>query len=131
MVEIEEGDIQTRLEEYNRMADPMIRRASYDFCFGYFQTHRHHLTDNMELSCLHLWSYLASWGMMRNSKLETECSMKVLEEVIKYLEGLTRKDWCWDVEDYCDESARTRIVGIYDDICERVEGIKIREKKQK
>lgn len=42
------------------------RERSWDFCFNYFQSS---LTPsrNLELSCLQLGYYLASWGMLRGS----------------------------------------------------------------
>lgn len=46
------------------------RYASYDICYSYFKSNSKQLTgDNLQMSCLQLWSYLASWGMLRNSNL--------------------------------------------------------------
>lgn len=107
---------------------PEQRYASYDFCYGYFQTHSGVLTTNMELSCLQLWSYLASWGMLRGSgKLLNECSMKVLSDIIIYLDSLPNNDWRLDVNDYSNETRRKRILNIYDDIATRIGNIKVGE----
>ena len=105
---------------------PEIRGASYDFCYGYFQAHCHELSKNIELSCLHLWSYLASWGMLRGSgKLISNCSMKVLTDVIMYLDSLHDSDWILDVDDYSDEDKRNRIIEIYNDISSKIRSIKV------
>lgn len=107
------------------------RYASYDFCYGYFQTHRHHLTENMELSCLHLWAYLASWGMLRGSSLLLkECSMKVLSGVIRYLDGLPEEVWYLDVPDYKSIRVRKKISQIYLAIQAKIKDIKL-DKKDK
>lgn len=116
------------IDEFHRDTSAKQRYASYDFCYGYFQTHRHHLAENMELSCLHLWSYLASWGMLRgSSKLLQECSMKSLSEVINYIDRLPEKIWNIDVPDYTSEEILDKIVKIYSDLQERVAGIKFEE----
>ncbi|MBQ7209750.1 MAG: hypothetical protein IJS05_02500 [Paludibacteraceae bacterium] len=105
---------------------PEGRAASYDFCYGYFQAHCHELSKNIELSCLHLWSYLASWGMLRGSgKLISNCSMKVLTDVIMYLDSLHDSDWILDVDDYSDEDKRDRIIEIYNDLSSKIRSIKV------
>lgn len=105
---------------------PEIRGASYDFCYGYFQAHCHELSKNIELSCLNLWSYLASWGMLRGSgKLISNCSMKVLTDVIMYLDSLHDSDWILDVDDYSDEDKRNRIIEIYNDLSSKIRSIKV------
>ncbi len=44
------------------------RYATFDLCYGYFNSNRKNLIDNnLEKSCYVLWSYLASWGMLRGS----------------------------------------------------------------
>ena len=60
-----------------------LRDASYDFCFLYFQTHRGILGGkNLECSCMHLWSYLASWGMLRGSSELLQRSPAALKNLI-------------------------------------------------
>lgn len=120
------NDVKTLLGNFLSRVTPNERYASYDYCFRYFQTNRHQLSQNMEISCLHLWSYLASWGMLRgSSKLLTECSMKVLSDVIKYLDSLPDEDWDLDVKDYADECKCSRILGIYNKITSLIEQIQI------
>ena len=107
------------------------RDASFDFCFLYFQTHRHLIKQNMELSCLHLWSYLASWGMLRNSKL-LQCSMKSLSGVIEYLAKLDNTDWELDLglnESLPDEGKMNRIIEIFQQLSGCIENILINNSK--
>lgn len=60
------------------------RYLSFDYCYDYFQKNSTSLTgDNMEKSCMVLWSYLASWGMLRGSSaLLQKGNYKVLEDTI-------------------------------------------------
>jgi hypothetical protein len=51
---------------------PDARYTSFDYCFNYFQPFRDQdrtkeiaARANMQVSCLHLGFYLASWGMFR------------------------------------------------------------------
>jgi hypothetical protein len=67
-------DINDNLDAFLCRRSPAARYASFDYCFNYFQEARdnHETTrlahdDRLELSCLHLGFYLASWGMMRGS----------------------------------------------------------------
>jgi hypothetical protein len=67
-------DIKGNLDAFLRRRSPAARYASFDYCFNYFQDARDAQEsvglasgDRLELSCLHLGFYLASWGMMRAS----------------------------------------------------------------
>ena len=119
-------NLKSELDGIQANQTPEQRDASFDFCYGYFQTHRHQLTDNMQLSCLHLWSYLGSWGMLRgNGKLVTECSMKVFADVITYIETLNDSDWSLDLPDYADAAKRNRIIEIYNRLTDIIAKIKV------
>lgn len=119
-----------------RLSDPRCRFASYDLCYGYFQTHRGKLTGvNMEKSCLHLWSYLASWGMLRgSSKLLSDCSMKVMEDVVNYLSTLKNPD-DWELDlglnaaGAPDPVKSKRIIEIYKDLSEILGDISVNDVK--
>lgn len=63
------------------------RYDSFDYCYGYFQTNQSNLTSNMEQSCMALWSYLASWGMLRGSSiLLQKGNYKALEDTITVIQ---------------------------------------------
>lgn len=118
-----------------RLSDPRCRFASFDLCYGYFQTHRGSLTIDMERSCLHLWSYLASWGMLRgSSKLLSDCSMKVMEDVVNYLSTLKNPD-DWELDLGLDASGAPdlvkskRIIEIYKDLSKIIGDISVNSVK--
>lgn len=106
MLPIREGDIARAADLYMR---PEVDRAvgdrrerSWDFCFTHFQRHPRP-TEAMELSCLHLGYYLASWGMLRGSSylfrttnvLHYERAVEVIERYNPRLRG-------FDVDRYRD-----------------------------
>ncbi|WP_166353498.1 hypothetical protein [Phytoactinopolyspora limicola] len=70
MKEVTKGQIAAGVEAYLRedveLSASRRRERSWDFCFNHFQEHSDP-TKVMELSCLHLGYYLASWGMLRGS----------------------------------------------------------------
>ena len=85
---------------------PTGREASFDFCFNYFQSFRTKnnieaiaATENIQLSCLHLGFYLASWGMLRNSPLQQKSS-KHYQQLIENLVQFDRTIWDIDIPDY-------------------------------
>lgn len=79
--------------------DPTERNVSFDHCFNYFQSYReagitHELASsaNVQLSCLHLGFYLASWGMLRNSKLMQK-NAKYLVPVVEVIATADASLW--------------------------------------
>src|ERR1700733_4094512 len=85
----EPRDIASNLERYLTEREPTARYASFDYCYNYFQMYREQAdvsavaaTANIELSCLHLGFYLASWGMLRGSTDLLKRSIKHLEPVV-------------------------------------------------
>jgi len=78
-----QDQIETNLAAYLGKRDPRSRYASFDYCFNYFQKYREQdrlgdLLDGeaLQLSCLHLGFYLASWGMLR-------CSTELLQRSVR------------------------------------------------
>lgn len=62
------------------------RERSWDFCFNYFQSHPRP-TEAMEMSCLQLGYYLASWGMLRGSSfLFGETNVRHYQRTIEVIE---------------------------------------------
>ena len=124
-------DIEQALSQFHMKVSSNRRDASYDFCYGYFQAQRHHLAENMELSCLHLWAYLASWGMLRGSSLLLkECSMKVLSGVVEYLDSLHEEMWHLDVQDYKSARVKHKISEIFIKLQERIKDIELDNSKK-
>jgi len=71
----------------------------------------------MEKSCLVLYSYLANWGMMRNSFLMKEVNHKHLEQTVRYIAESDPSLWKIDVNNYTDANIE-RIVTTYNEIKE-------------
>lgn len=63
------------------------RFASFDLCYSYFYLNQGQLIgNNLALSCMQLWSFLASWGMVtRGNELQREKSYVFLEPVILFI----------------------------------------------
>ena len=118
---LKRSDIQQVIKEYNKGHKVHLRDASYDFCYSYFQLNRGNLSSNMEHSCWVLWGYLASWGMLRNSKL-MKCSPAALKPLIKYLDNLKNDNiWDIDVPDYKSSDICSKILKIFTQIAEIVD----------
>jgi hypothetical protein len=87
-----------------RTAD--ARYASFDYCFNYFQSFREAGSvpaiaepANIQLSCLHLGFYLASWGMLRGS---AELLQKSARHFIPVIESIAGADSAlWEIDAHC------------------------------
>lgn len=109
-------DIEANLRSYldgnstsaARMADE--RYASFDYCFNYFQSFRDAKNisllaspANLQLSCLQLGFYLASWGMYRGSAELLQKSARYLVPVVEVIASadglvLTTGETPWDID---------------------------------
>jgi len=96
---------------------PTSRYASFDYCFNYFQAHREEDRlaalagpEQLELSCLQLGFYLASWGMLRGSSELLQRSVKSLVPVIEAIAAAPDELWTIDADHYspgaCDAITR-------------------------
>ncbi len=85
------------------------RDASFDYCYNYFQAFKDNPSElvegkNLELSCLHLWAYLASWGMLRGSsfllKEKSFSHLRFLMEEIASHPDFWKQAWQIDADKY-------------------------------
>jgi hypothetical protein len=108
--------VNTYIEHYSKDC----RSASFDMCYGYFQTHKgKELKADIEKACLVLWSYLASYGMLRGSnKVVLDKNPFYLEELIGYIADNDLSDI--DVSDYDDGNKLKRIISAYEDISNKL-----------
>ena len=97
----------------NKGRKPDERYASYDFCYNYFYSFykRNKLSElanekNIQMSCLQLAFYLASWGMMRGSSFLLEKSGRHYMNLIKTISKMETKLWEIDVDDYNEENIK-------------------------
>jgi hypothetical protein len=85
---------------------PDARYASFDYCFNYFQSFREAGNvpaiaepANIQLSCLHLGFYLASWGMLRGS---ADLLQRSARHLIPVIESIARADSAlWEIDAHC------------------------------
>jgi hypothetical protein len=89
---------------------PEERYTSFDYCFNYFQSFREEgrireLAEpaQLQLSCLQLGFFLASWGMFRGAALLLTKSVRFLEPVIQAIVTADPILWQVDADDYADD----------------------------
>lgn len=85
------------------------RYASFDYCYGYFQTFRNEgrlsaidQGENLRRSCVELGFYLASWGMLRGSADLLNKSTYFLRPLVTALAKAPVAVWNLDVDRYDD-----------------------------
>jgi hypothetical protein len=104
-------DIKANLKKYLRERDQTARYSSFDYCFNYFQAYREAHTiskisspANLELSCVQLGFYLASWGMLRASSTLLQKSMRHYVPVIRTIASIRPEVWKIDAHDYTESN---------------------------
>jgi hypothetical protein len=108
---------------------PNLRYSSFDYCFNYFQSFRESgdvpalaSSDNIELSCLQLGFYLASWGMLRGSADLLQKSARDLIPIVKVLAQTHMS--LWEIDAHCyNESNIERLCELADTIREAHSGM--------
>ena len=82
------------IDTIKKFTDPMeddqhCRNWSWDHCYKYFQTYYalddEQQNDQIDLACLNLAFYLASWGMYRGSTFVLQKDYRIYEDVVKTL----------------------------------------------
>jgi len=103
-------DIERNLKAYLGAREPTARYASFDYCFNHFQSYRElggpgelASSQGMELSCLHLAFFLASWGMLRGSADLLKGSIKHYAPLIEVIASARPNIWEIDAHAYTDE----------------------------
>lgn len=104
-------DIEGNLRDYLSARGPSARYTSFDYCFNYFQEHRERNNlaallrgDALQLSCLHLGFYLASWGMLRGSSGLLQRSVRTFVPVVEAITNAPSEIWLTDANVYGDGS---------------------------
>jgi hypothetical protein len=108
-------DIEANLRTYLGQRNPTARYASFDYCYNYFQLHRERsalselvVKPNLQLSCLQLAFYLASWGMLRASSALLQRSAKHYVPVIHVIASSPAE--IWNVDAHCYTEANCALV---------------------
>ena len=110
-------NIEKSIEQYmngrakNNGGKPHERYASFDYCYNYFYTFYKENRipeisneENIQMSCLQLGFYLASWGMMRGSSFLLEKSVKHFDQLMVTISEMHPDRWEIDVDKYNDEN---------------------------
>lgn len=91
--------------------EPSARYSSWDHCYNYFRAafeeNRHSTlasSEYLQMSCLHLGFYLASWGMYRGKAALLKQSSRGLADAVSVVADTSSDIWALDVESYSDES---------------------------
>lgn len=118
---LKQNDLSKQVKDFHNKVKNEHRYASFDYCYNFFKNSTaDEIANDYEKACLHLSSYLASWGMYRGSSfLLQEKSMYHYMPIIKYIEETKRKKsniWNIDVNNYTPKNI--------DLILETYEGIK-------
>ncbi len=100
-------DIEANIAQYLVSRDPTDRYSSFDYCFNYFQAHREDRRvaelakgSALQVSCLQLGFYLASWGMYRGSADLLRRSSRHLAPVVGAIAATPDAVWAADANDY-------------------------------
>ena len=90
---------------------PDARYTSFDYCFNYFQSCRDSgdisaaaSPANVQLSCLHLGFYLASWGMLRGSAELLQKSARHFVPIIEAIANAEASLWELDADRYTESN---------------------------
>ncbi len=104
-------NIKKSLNEFINGRRPQERDASFDYCYNYFYGfyQRKRLPElaneeNLQMSCLQLGFYLASWVMLRGSSFLLEKSVRNFADLIRTISKMNPVLWEIDLENYNDQN---------------------------
>lgn len=104
-------DITGNIRDYLNDRSPVKRYSSFDYCFNYFSDfyERDNIEaiaspTNIQLSCLQVGFYFASWGMLRGSSFLSQKSVKHYEGLISVIANMPKVCWKIDLDTYSDEA---------------------------
>jgi len=104
-------NVEANLAAFTRHRRPDARYASFDYCFNYFQSFRERdrtadliTSENLQMSCLQLGFYLASWGMFRGSSTLLRKSARHYEPVIEVIAATPASAWDLDAHRYSPQT---------------------------
>jgi len=107
-------DVEGNISAYMSDRGGTARYSSFDYCFNYFRSHFERdavptLTQapNLEVSCLQLAFYLASWGMFRGRSQLLQRSARYYETALQVIVESPREVWSIDVDDYSSDARAT------------------------
>ena len=108
------------IERFNEeKIDLNHRYNSFDFCYAHFRESKSDPAKrNIEKSCQVLWSYLASWGMLRGSSFLLQKNPAYLKELVEWIYDQPESTWNLDVQDYKEK--QNEISALYEGVKEKI-----------
>jgi len=102
---LDDAEMDEAVRRYLGARDPSSRYTSFDYCFNHFQRHRAEVKvwgapTGMEVSCLQLGFYLASWGMLRGSAELLQRSVRHLVPLVETIADMPSELWDLDLDSY-------------------------------
>ena len=109
---VNDDKIEGLIDRYREKRRPESRHSSFDYCFNYFRSQSEGgrrpeqlaADGQLQLSCLQLGFYLASWGMFRGRSDLLAHSVRGLEPTIRAVAEAPKEIWDADVDGYDDDS---------------------------
>ncbi len=107
-LDINPAFLRKQVQAYVGGGHPAGRWAAFDYCFAYFQGLRAQegpaaiaASTNIEDACLHLYSFLASWGMAARGSVLGRTNFTLLEPAIRVLASPAAAPvWNLDIDGY-------------------------------
>jgi hypothetical protein len=104
-------NISGNIGSYLKDRSPNKRYSSFDYCYNYFHEFYEQCSieaiassTNVQLSCLQIGFYLASWGMFRGRAFLLQKSAKHYQPLISVIAEMPKVCWKIDLDNYSDES---------------------------
>ena len=104
-------NIPNNISNYLEDRNPELRYASFDYCYNYFKSFHENgeveelaSKENLQMSCLQLGFYLASWGMFRGSTFLLKKSFKHFEALVKEIASMDKLLWEIDIDSYSNNN---------------------------
>lgn len=109
------------------MYDAHARYLSWEHCYGFFaKNHVNPNEEQLDLMCLHLAWYLASWGMLRGSSFLLQKDYRIHLPVVKLLVSEEfRELYDCPIEKYTESEILDKIISLSSKIIELYKGLTI------
>lgn len=103
-------NISDNIEIFLKDRSPDERYSSFDYCYNYFHEFYEQgnieaiaSSTNVQLSCLQIGFFLASWGMLRGKAFLLQKSVKHYEKLISVMSKMPKSYWEIDADNYSEE----------------------------
>lgn len=127
IIEVETDIRETIIKyHYEIIKDENGRYKSWEHCHEYFIKNRCvYNEETIDIMCLHLAFYLASWGMYRGSSFLLQKDYKVHYEAVKEMIK-PKYNVLWDIE--CEKLIKTENIKLLFEVSEKIKEIYIKKR---